>query len=197
MTQSKIDRRSKRTRKSLSEALLSLMGEKRYDKITVQDIVDRANVGRSTFYAHFQDREDLLLNGVKEMFTQYLSHQNSESHSFLATLGLFQHIQENQHLYQVLAWGRGMELLYEQGQAYLDQHITEQLQSWLPKGQSSKVPLPVLSAHVAGTLMTLIRWWLDHEIPYSPAQMDSMFHQLIMPTIQAAMRSDIVSPLDS
>jgi AcrR family transcriptional regulator len=72
MSRQKLDRRSQRTRKSLSEALAALMVEKRYDKITVQDIIDRANVGRSTFYAHFQDEEDLLVSGVMEVFTKHL-----------------------------------------------------------------------------------------------------------------------------
>src|SRR5580765_1920865 len=59
----KADRRSERTRQLLSAALIELMLEQRYDEITVQNIIDRANIGRSTFYAHYLDKEDLLVSG--------------------------------------------------------------------------------------------------------------------------------------
>jgi AcrR family transcriptional regulator len=190
MQKQKVDRRSQRTRQLLSDALVSLMVEKRYDKITVQDIIDRANVGRSTFYAHFQDKEDLLVSEVMDVFTQHLLHHSGSEHSFVSTLDLFRHVQENQHLYEALAWGRGLELLYQQGQAYLSQRMAEQLQGWLPEGQSWGVPLPVLATYVASTLVTLLRWWLDHKMPYSPEEMNAMFHQLIMPTIWAVRQAN-------
>ena len=61
------DRRTQKTRKALSEALISLMFEKSYESIVVQDILDRANVGRSTFYTHFRDRDELLVNGLQDL----------------------------------------------------------------------------------------------------------------------------------
>ena len=67
MANLKTDRRSQRTQHSLHEALMSLMQEKRYDDITVQDIIDRANVGRSTFYANYQDKEDLMTRGLMHL----------------------------------------------------------------------------------------------------------------------------------
>ena len=67
MKNKKEDRRSQRTRRLLHQAIMSLMQEKRYDTITVQDIIDRADVGRSTFYAHFQDKEDLLNSNLEEI----------------------------------------------------------------------------------------------------------------------------------
>lgn len=185
MTQKKPDRRKQRTRQALSEALVSLMVEKRYDKITVQDIIDRANVGRSTFYAHYRDKEDLLVSGVTEMFTSNLVDNRAGDHSLIAVRELFGHVQENQHLYEALSWGRGVELLYQHGQVSLSARLEEELQSWLPEGQAWAVPLPVLSTYVSSTLVTLLRWWLDHKMPYTPEEMDGMFQQLIMPTIGA------------
>ncbi|MBK8903498.1 MAG: TetR/AcrR family transcriptional regulator [Anaerolineaceae bacterium] len=189
MDKQTFDRRSQRSRQSLSDALVSLMVEKRYDKITVQDIIDRANVGRSTFYAHFRDKEDLLVSGVMAVFTQHLLDHKTGNHEFIAVSDLFRHVEENQHLYEALAWGRGVELLYRQAEANLSQRMAEQLQSMLPEGQSLTVPLPVLATYVASTLVTLLRWWLEHNLPYSPGEMDSMFHQLVMPTIEAVVQS--------
>jgi AcrR family transcriptional regulator len=59
-TRKKVDRRTQRTRHQLGRALVGLVEEKRFDDITVQDVIDRADVGRSTFYTHFRDKEDLL-----------------------------------------------------------------------------------------------------------------------------------------
>ena len=67
MKNDNIDRRVQRTRQLLNEALMALIVEKGYDAITVQNLIDRANLGRSTFYAHYQDKDDLLLSGMEEV----------------------------------------------------------------------------------------------------------------------------------
>src|SRR5215467_5251306 len=72
-----VDRRIQRTRDVLHQALISLMIEKGYEVITVQDIIDRANVGRSTFYAHYVSKQDLLRAGLKHLKDQLIAHQRS------------------------------------------------------------------------------------------------------------------------
>src|SRR5215471_7724311 len=72
-----VDRRIQRTRDVLHQALISLMIEKGYEVITVQDIIDRANVGRSTFYAHYVGKQDLLLSGLKNLSKNLLAHQRA------------------------------------------------------------------------------------------------------------------------
>ncbi|MEJ2354006.1 MAG: TetR/AcrR family transcriptional regulator, partial [Anaerolineales bacterium] len=67
MKKERVDRRVQRTRQLLNDALMSLIVEKGYDSITVQNIIDRANLGRSTFYAHYQDKDDLLLSGIEDV----------------------------------------------------------------------------------------------------------------------------------
>src|SRR6202012_5392571 len=66
MAQETMDRRVRRTRDLLHRALLDLIAEKGYPHITVQDILDRADVGRSTFYTHYRDKEDLLRSGIAD-----------------------------------------------------------------------------------------------------------------------------------
>src|SRR3954464_2396083 len=112
------DRRSQRTRALLNQSLLELMMEKRYDKITVQDIIDRANVGRSTFYAHFYDKEDLLISQfeqVLDFFIQNLERDESTVAPSMNVVGFFRHVQEFPPGYDSMVWGRGIELLYRQG----------------------------------------------------------------------------------
>ena len=71
------DRRVQRTRTLLTRALMELIVEKGYQAITVQDIIDRANLGRSTFYAHFLDKEDLLMSGLEEVVHQLIQGMKS------------------------------------------------------------------------------------------------------------------------
>src|SRR5438270_14006265 len=68
-SQAKTDRRVRRTRDALGDALVALMHEKSFDQITVQQVLDRAGVGRATFYAHYSDKEDLFMSDVEEFFT--------------------------------------------------------------------------------------------------------------------------------
>ena len=81
MSQPKTDRRVLRTRQSIRNALVELMLEKPYEKITIQAIIDRANVGRATFYNHYQDKDDLLLRGVAELVrSQKAEDSGQETH---------------------------------------------------------------------------------------------------------------------
>jgi AcrR family transcriptional regulator len=108
----KHDRRSQRTRHLLSTALVELIREKDYNTITVSDIIDRANVGRSTFYAHFRDKDDLFvgeLDRVIDLLSQRIP--NQEEMPYFPSLGLFRHVGEEYQLYKSLLWGPGIDLL--------------------------------------------------------------------------------------
>lgn len=188
------DRRSQRTRALLSHALIQLMQENRYDKITVQDIIDRANVGRSTFYAHYLDKEDLLISQFSEVldhFSQHLELDRSSSQPRMNMVGLFRHAQEFQPVYETLVWGRGIELLYQQGQTFLSKRIEADLVAMNAGGKIPSVPTAVLATYLASTLVTLLRWWLENKMPYSAERMDEIFHQLTMPSVQAAFASQV------
>ncbi|MBE2266635.1 MAG: TetR family transcriptional regulator, partial [Anaerolinea sp.] len=113
MNSAKTDRRSRRTRQLIADAFVGLMLEKRYDDITVQDILDRADVGRSTFYAHFTDKESLLLIQIEQVIHDlgdYTAHQGMQ-HGVLPSLELFRHVKEQRRLMQALVWGQGADML--------------------------------------------------------------------------------------
>ena len=188
----KTDRRSQRTQRAIHEALMALMLEKRYDDITVQDIIDRADVGRSTFYAHYQDKEDLMTSGLLRLM-QILSEMVAAPTAtgetrLLPTQELFEHVQEHQNLFRGMVRGRGLELFFEKGQEYWSQKLTADLQARLPKGQEPAVPLPVMAQFIAGTFVTMLRWWLDNKMPYSPQEMDEMLQRLVMPAVRECLR---------
>src|SRR5689334_18936052 len=109
MKNTKDDRRSQRTRQMLGTALIEVMLQKRYDEITVQDIIDQANVGRSTFYAHYLDKDDLLISGftgvldaLRDQMYQQATDELGQSPSLLF---FFEHVHDHYHLYKALVRG--------------------------------------------------------------------------------------------
>jgi AcrR family transcriptional regulator len=192
MRNTKADRRSQRTRQLLSAALIELMLEQRYDEITVQDIIDRANVGRSTFYAHYLDKEDLLVSD----FTRVLDtlrdsadlRTQADPRSRPDLAGFFRHVQKHHQLYTALVRGGGIDLLYKKGHERLRYNIEQHLQVLVADQQASTAPLAFVADYMAGTIVTMLKWWLDNDMPYSPEQMDTLFYQLVLPGVEATLR---------
>src|SRR5258706_10394854 len=144
MRNTKADRRSQRTRQLVHTALIELMLERRYDEITVQDIIDRANVGRSTFYAHYLDKEDLLVSGftqVLDALRQHMEqHQQGDWRTPPGLAFFFQHVQTHHQLYKALVRGGGIELLYKKGHERLRQNIEQHLVALVPAGRTPAAP---------------------------------------------------------
>ena len=185
MKQEKQDRRSLRTRHLVSAAMLELMRGKRYDAITVQDLLDRSGIGRSTFYAHFFDKEDVLKSVSEQMletFRHQLSLRNVEQ-KIVPSLELFQHAQENYQFFQAMVRGHGAEVLWETGSALLSRNIERTLATTLAEKSSPSVPPTVVSQYLAGAFLSLLRWWIEAEMPYSPGRMDEIFQQLALPGV--------------
>ena len=187
----KADRRSQRTRQLLSTALIEVMLEKRYDEITVQDIIDRANVGRSTFYAHFLDKEDLLVSQL----TRVLDALTQQHGPFVAgeltpasLVPFFQHVQEHHRLYTALARGGGIEMLFKKGQERMRQNIEQHLRAVIPVEQMPAAPLSLIAAYVAGAILTMLTWWLDQGMSHTPQQMDTMFQHLVLPGVRSTLQ---------
>jgi len=193
MNNIKEDRRIKRTRKLLSNALVDLMLEKRYDKITIQDIIDRADVGRSTFYTHFRNKEDLLTSDfehVLDLLGQHFNQGGEGGLNYLSTTSFFEHVQEQYHLYKALVKGKGAELLFIKGHDYIRKMIEDHLTSHFPPERIFTVPIPLLSNYLAGGLVMLLRWWLENKMPESPEKMNEIFNKLVMPGVISCLNSN-------
>lgn len=183
----KTDRRVERTRKLIQDALVSLILEKRYDKITVQDIIDRANVGRSTFYAHFQDKEELLASNFANYSAQWDPPQGKARHNasdesphVLHSLEFFLHANEAYEFHQAMFEGGGAEVMIETGRQHMMADVQNHLLDLLPDDQELAIPLPVISNYLAGALLSVMVWWLKEKRPYSPEEINDMFQQLAM-----------------
>jgi len=183
------DRRTRRTRHKVSGALVDLIKEKRFDDITVQNLIDRAGVGRSTFYSHFRDKEDAFEHQW-EAFSHHLADlvkwDQAGRDSFFPVAPLFQHLQEEQSFYQGLVRSGKIEALFKRGVEYLSRDIETALNGRLRSSEIT-VPLPVLSHYLANEFFGLLKWWLDAGMPYTPAAMDQMFHRLVNPTMRSAL----------
>jgi AcrR family transcriptional regulator len=184
------DRRTQRTQQALMEALLDLLKVKHYDAISVKEIIEKANVGRSTFYAHYQTKDELLMSSFErdlDMLLEQLVFNEAERKLTLDTAPLFRHAQSHIKLYRTLAWGSGFELITTQGQASLGEKILQRLAPLVPAEEQPTVPLSILSYSLAGSLLILLKWWLENGMPGSPESMDGIFQQLVMPGIRGAL----------
>jgi AcrR family transcriptional regulator len=193
--QDKPDRRSQRTRRLVISAMLELMAEKSYDAITVQDLLDRANIGRSTFYSHYFDKEDVLASLAEqmlEMLRKPLS-QRDDGQGIIPSLELFQHALQNQQHFRAMLRGHAREVVWDAAQASLSRTIEQTLAATLATKRSPSVPLTVMSQYLAGAFLNLLKWWLEAEMPYSPAQMDEMFQQLALPGVWATLEGKSAS----
>ena len=184
MTEQRQDRRSLRTQHALLDALIALLAAKSYNEISINDIIDRANVGRSTFYAHYQAKDDLLKSGFERVLDM-LIHQIrfGEADQCFDWIPRRFSAMPKDIMKFTGRWsgGPGFDVLTKDGHAALSAKFQERFTLLLSGRPEPSIPLVVLSYSMAGTLLILLKWWLDHKIPYSPEHMDEIFQQLVMP----------------
>ncbi|MBX2818280.1 MAG: TetR/AcrR family transcriptional regulator C-terminal domain-containing protein [Rhodothermaceae bacterium] len=172
----KNDRRVKRTRSALCQALIKLSLEKRYDSITVQEILEEANVGRSTFYAHYLNKDQLLLSGMPEKISEYIT---IEKDTIIPSVkGLFEHMQMAYPFFKALMGTDGAKVGLSRGRELIHEQLLEKLESMENNSFALSVPVQVAAEFLVGALLSLMRWWLDNRMPYTPAEMNEMFQKL-------------------
>jgi|SRR5580704_1109762 AcrR family transcriptional regulator len=183
----KPDERIRRTHERLGMALLELILEKPIDKVTVQEVLDRAKVGRSTFYLHFRDKNDLLLSQL-EMFLEIqstaLSVRKEESHRVVPVAEMFAHIGGQNKIYRALADSGRLNDFFDLAQGYFARGIEQRLRESkrLPKLRQRE--LAVRAFALAGSLLSLLRWWIDRGGKESPRAMDELFHHMVWNGLQ-------------
>lgn len=178
----KTDRRILRTREVLGDALIALMQEQPFETITVQQVLDRAGVGRATFYAHFRDKDDLFLSDVEdflELMSTVLLRKGETSQRVAPVRELFAHVAQMHTLCAALIAADKMRDFLELSQGYFARSIEQRL-AMLPDSREIPAVQRTAMAHgYAGSLLSLMMWWLDHGTPESPQAMDDLFHQMV------------------
>jgi AcrR family transcriptional regulator len=172
---------------------VALILEKGYEAVTVQDILDRANLGRSTFYTHFHDKGELLFGGFLELMAEFetghkdmLSMKTPSGHDDLS-LALFRHVEERRHLFKAMLGKQSGEMAVKQAHKYLTTYMRRHLKAAMPDDKQAAVPLDVTTHFLVSSFLSLLIWWLDHNLPYTADEMDAMYRQLALPGVMAVL----------
>jgi len=175
----KTDRRILRTRNLLGDALVALLQERNFEDITVQDVLDRARVGRSTFYAHFSDKDDLFLSDVEDFFelcSGLLKRHNASPKRLLPVQEVFAHICEVREFYAAVVRSGKINDVKALGLGFFARSIDERLQNAGVKLDSLQRSA---KAHaLAGSFFSLLDWWINKGMKTDPKEMDRIFHQM-------------------
>ncbi|RWE01353.1 MAG: TetR/AcrR family transcriptional regulator [Mesorhizobium sp.] len=178
-----IDRRAARTRRALHQALLALMLRKGYEALSVQDIIDEADVGRSTFYAHYTGKEDLLRSGF-QMLRQELNEASAARAGAEASgddpLGfskaMFDHAARYADHYRTMIGGRGGAVTENEIRLILSEMVRQELPSTL----HGDVPRDFVVQFIVGAFLTALNWWFERKPKLLPSQVDAMFRSLVL-----------------
>jgi AcrR family transcriptional regulator len=183
----KPDLRIRRTRSLLSNALVALIQEKSIDKITVQEVLDRAAVGRSTFYLHYRDTDDLFLCVLEdglETWTTALTRKQEKSYRVAPVAEFFAHVGDAKKLYRALVDSARIHAFFELAQGYFARSIARRLNNMGLKNLVES-ELDARSHALAGNLLSLLKWWLDRGARESPKAMDELFHRMAWNGLQS------------
>ena len=178
-TAAKPDRRIRRTRDTLGDALIQLMQEQPFDSITVQHVLDRAGISRATFYTHFRDKDDLFLSDVEDFLERmgnFLTRQKAPARRLFPVEELFTHIADVPRVHAaIMASGKAPDFR-ELAIGCFARSIEQRL---VAAGVTLAMPeLRATSHALAGSLYSLLDWWLLHNKSIPPKEADALFHRL-------------------
>jgi AcrR family transcriptional regulator len=191
----KSDRRVERTRELLQKALIELVAERGYDAITIQDIVDRANVGRTTFYLHYKSKDELFMSCHEGILSEYhigLSHPFSREELLSSEIpermtSAYRHLEEGRALLYPIFEGKDSQLILRHIRERSAQEIETNLHAIFGEADST-IPLDLLANYLAGAQIALMQWWLEKRRPYTPADLTQALYRLQRTAIQDALR---------
>jgi len=186
----KPDRRVVQTRDALGDALVRLMQEKPFRSITVQQVLDRAGIGRSTFYSHYRDKDDLFFSDVEDFWESASTaalRMPEGSNRVAPVRELFAHVASVRPFYDALMTSGRIHEVMELGQGHFARSIEKNLlrslsrAAILPKnsGVSAELRCKVMAEALAGAMFSLLAWWIRHSTPVSAEQVDVLFHELV------------------
>ncbi|MCR5698203.1 MAG: TetR/AcrR family transcriptional regulator [Treponemataceae bacterium] len=187
-----MDRRQVKTRKAIFEAFINLITEKNYNKITIQEIIDEADIGRSTFYSHFQTKDELLMALCQDIFHHILETANDAHHTHghqqvegvpnSVICHMLQHIKENDHKILTLLSCEGNEFFLKYFKENLNKLMFINFIKDRPKNELEDTKLPpqdFLLNHISGSFVEMIQWWIKNGMKESPEELDAWFSRVI------------------
>jgi AcrR family transcriptional regulator len=184
--QTRHERRRLQTRKLLIQTTLQLVLEKGYETISVQDITDRADLGRGTFYIHFKDKEEVVWTAFQDRFLEL----EQEAHGqldrdmpqveFYGLLNIFRHVDKNRDLYRVMFGRQGSARLTARAQDYLTKVFLYDIRQATQHPQPNfNLPEEFEAQLLTGMITRLLFWWLETPTDYTPEQMAAMTYEAL------------------
>ena len=185
------DRRVRRTRRILADALVALILEKAYERITVQDILNRADVGRSTFYAHYRDKDALLLAGFADMGEELRSDLAARKPGTppdpTSPVGaVFDHAYNNRRVFQAMCGRQGGTVVHRHLHRLIGDLLRDHLRPHL-SAAGWDLPVDVVAEFATSAALGLLTWWVNHDYPHSPGRLTEMYRRLAAPGIVRAL----------
>lgn len=187
-----MDRRQQKTRAAIFSAFSTLLAEKSYSKITVQEIIDTANVGRTTFYDHFETKDDLLKALCEELFSHIISSALDCTHTHglysdknapeSVFCHLLQHLQEDENNILELLSCESSELFLRYFKDSLNDLIKNQFVNQNRKN-STDIPPDFLVNHISGSFVEMVLWWIKGRMKHKPEELDRYFRAVIEPIL--------------
>ena len=175
------DRRVQRTRRALREALIELILERGWDDVSVQHVCDRANIGRSTFYTHFADKEELLIGSLDDLRKglRELAQIEASGRPLGFVRGVIEHAEEQRRLFRAVIGKRSGHAVQQRFRHMLVELVHEDLSVIVASGPH----LDATARYVAGALMETLIWWLDTRNGFQAADVETLFTQLTTPVL--------------
>lgn len=185
-----MDRRQIKTRDAIFTAFQGLLEKKSYNHITVQDIIDEANIGRSTFYAHFETKDDLLKALCRELFGHITKSAAEQDHGLYSNekapqsvfCHLLQHLQKNDRNILGLLSCESSEIFLPYFRDSLNELIETQFIQQQPL-HHQELPRDFLVNHISGSFVEMVLWWLKSRKTYTPEELDRYFRAVIEPIL--------------
>jgi AcrR family transcriptional regulator len=189
----KQDRRVQRTQQSVRRALFELIQERGFESLSVQDIIDRANVGRATFYAHFQSKDDLLLSGFEDLRASLKARQRLalvqgrgvDDRALAFSHEMFAHADEHRALFRAMVGRRSGAVVQRMIHNLLLDLVRDDVKALASHEDTTSVPTEALVQFVAGSFFGLLIWWLNGKMRLSVEEVNSLFRRLALAALKA------------
>jgi AcrR family transcriptional regulator len=176
--------------------MLSLIQEQGFEALTVQQIIDRANVGRATFYAHFDNKDDLLASGFEDLRASLHARQRDafsrgrtvEERVFAFSQEMFTHANEYRDVFRAMVGKQSGATVQRLLHKLLVDLVRDDVKTAVARAESTAVPAEALVQFIAGALFGLLMWWIDGKMRLSVAEVNALFRKLAIPALKAAAR---------
>ncbi|MEP7288595.1 MAG: TetR/AcrR family transcriptional regulator [Chloroflexota bacterium] len=193
MVEAKMDRRVQKTRQALQNALIALILEKGYDSVMVQDILDRANVGRSTFYAHYQDKEDLLMGRFESLQKAFEAHfqiviadreeNNEKGTTVNLPLFMLRYVENEHQLFKALLGKQGSGKHAGHIQQFLLKYTRDIVKAYA-QAPLSPHQFEIIAQYMTSAFLSLLVWWVDRDMPCSVEELNTFMMRLMEPGLK-------------